>query len=98
MILTSGANAVLGLLVSLYVVDQVQIDIFKLVLVNFLMLEIGTFQCNITSAKYYCGLLVCYAVDRSTNGKHTHTYRNFLVEQNRNDLGGLKDLEVIFLF
>lgn len=92
LILTSSANAVLGLLVPLYVADQVQIDVFKLVLVNSLMLEIETFQCNITSAKYYYGLLVCYAVDRSTNGKHAHTCRNFLVEQKRNDLGGLKDL------
>lgn len=64
------------------------------------MLEIETFQCNITSAKYLYALLVCYAVDRITNGKHTHTYRNFLVEQNENDWGGLKGLilEVIFLF
>lgn len=100
MILTSSVNAVLGLLVPFYVADQVQIDIFKLVLVSSLMLEIGTFQCNITSAKYHDGLLVCYAVDRITNGKHTHTYRNFFVEQNENDLGGLEDLilEVIFLF
>lgn len=46
----------------------------------------------LTSAKYHYGLLVCYAVDRSTNGKHTHTYRNFLVKQNGNYLGGLKEL------
>lgn len=45
-----------------------------------------------TSAKYHYALLVCYAVDRSTNGKHTRTHRNFLVKLNGNDLGGLKDL------
>lgn len=100
LILTSSVNAVLGLLVQFYVADQVQIDILKLVLVSSLMLEIGTFQCNITSAKYHYGLLVCYAVDRITNEKHTHTYRNVFVEQNENDLGGLKDLllDVVFLF
>lgn len=42
LILTSGVNAVLGLLVPFYVVDQVQIDIFKLVLVN--LLNVGNWN------------------------------------------------------
>lgn len=83
MILTGSVNAVLGLLVPFSVADQVQIDIFKLVLVNSLMLQIGTFQCN-NFCKIPLGVLVCYAVDR-VQMENTHTYGSFLVGQNGND-------------
>lgn len=52
LIVTSGVNAVRGLWVPFYVADQEQVDIFKLVLVNSLMLEIRTFQCN--NSEKYC--------------------------------------------